>query len=160
MIFVSVGMQMPFDRLCQAVDAWAGDNGRDDVFMQIGETDWRPSNVEYTELIDPSSFKARVRESTLLVMHAGIGSIVTAFECGKPVLVMPRREHLHETRNDHQFATARKLVGLNGVVVAMDEIELVKRLDEMSIEEVPMSISKTASPELIEKIHAFVHGSK
>ena len=71
MIFVSVGMQMPFDRLCQAVDAWAGDNGRDDVFMQIGETDWRPSNVEYTELIDPSSFKARVRESTLLVMGPG-----------------------------------------------------------------------------------------
>lgn len=151
-------MQMPFDRLCKAVDQWAGARNRKDVFMQIGETDWCPSHVEYTALIDPAEFKERVKKASLLVMHAGVGSIVSAVEHGKPILVMPRRERLHETRNDHQFATVHKLEGLNGVVVALDEHELVKKLDEIDSIDAPPPMSATASPELIETIRYFVHG--
>lgn len=158
MIFVTVGMQMPFDRLCKAVDEWAGKHGRQDVFMQIGSTDWRPRHVEFTTKLDPSEFDERVNQAQLLVIHAGIGSIVSAIECGKPILVMPRRMKLRETRNDHQVATVNKLKGMSGVAVAMDEHELAKELDDLEIDADIRPLSASASPELLDKIRSFIHG--
>jgi UDP-N-acetylglucosamine transferase subunit ALG13 len=63
-----------------------------------------------------------------------MGSILTALEFGKPIVVMPRRAHLGEHRTDHQWATVNHLGKDVGVVVAADEGELLKqlaRLDEL-----------------------------
>ena len=49
---------------------------------------------------------------TAIVAHAGMGTILTALEIGKPLLVMPRRAALGEHRNDHQLATARRFADL------------------------------------------------
>lgn len=157
MIFVTVGMQMPFDRLCQAIDQWAGESGRDDVFMQIGATDWRPSHVPFTTKVAPDEFNARISEADLLVMHAGIGSIVSAVECGKPILVMPRRMKFRETRNDHQVATANRLSGMESIQVAMDEDELILKLKQFKAVTQPDPIEAHAAPELIERIRSFIH---
>jgi len=59
-----------------------------------------------------------------------MGTIITALELDKPILVMPRRGDLGETRNDHQLATARRLHALGLIEVALDEAELRSRLDE------------------------------
>ena len=53
MIFVTVGHQMPFDRLIAAVDAWAGARGRSDVFAQIGTTSLRPASFNAATTFDP-----------------------------------------------------------------------------------------------------------
>ena len=108
MILVTVGAQMPFDRLVRTVDDWAGRAGRSDVFAQIGHTRWRPRHLQWTAFIEPDEFRARAREAAVLVAHAGTGSILTALELGRPILVMPRRADLRETRNDHQIATATR----------------------------------------------------
>ena len=105
MIFVTVGAQMPFDRLVKAVDQWAASQGRGDV-AQIGSTDYRPSAIQWTRFLDPEKFKHRFETAKVVVAHAGTGSIITALQLGKPILVMPRRANLRETRNDHQVATA------------------------------------------------------
>jgi UDP-N-acetylglucosamine transferase subunit ALG13 len=52
-IFVTVGAQMPFDRLVKAVDQWAGENGREDIYAQIGQSDYRPSNIQWTKFLKP-----------------------------------------------------------------------------------------------------------
>ena len=57
MIFVTVGAQMPFDRLITAVDQWAARHGRDDVFAQIGQNGAEPKHVEWTHLLDPSEVR-------------------------------------------------------------------------------------------------------
>jgi UDP-N-acetylglucosamine transferase subunit ALG13 len=62
-------------------------------------------------------FQARARNSSAIVSHAGIGSVLTAMEHGKPLVVMPRRADLREHRNDHQLATARWLEGKQGIWV-------------------------------------------
>lgn len=129
MIFVTVGSQMPFDRLVRAVDNWAGRTGRTDVFAQIGPRGHQPRNCQHENLLDPARFKAVLREASLVVAHAGMGSIITALEHGKPILVMPRRGDLAETRNDHQVATAKRFREIGAVLVAMDENELLSRLD-------------------------------
>ncbi len=38
MIFVTVGEQLPFDRLVRAVDEWAAASGKE-VFAQIGNSE-------------------------------------------------------------------------------------------------------------------------
>ena len=156
MIFVSVGMQMPFDRMCRAVDDWAAKHERSDVFMQIGETKWSPAHCEYERMISPSDFRGRIEKSSLLVMHAGIGSIVTGIECGVPMILMPRQARLKETRNDHQTATLNRLGHLPGITVAKDEHELVRELETHRFGEKPIQMGPDASPELISKLREFI----
>ncbi len=137
MIFLTVGTQLPFDRLVKALDSWAGARGRSDIFGQIadpGPEGYRPKNFPFTANVPPADFQQRCRDAALIVAHAGMGSLITAMTFGKPILVMPRRGHLNEHRNDHQFATAEKLGNRPGVAVALDEAELAAKLDAMAAE--------------------------
>ncbi len=159
MIFVTVGSSTRFDRLIRAVDGWAGLRGRTDVFAQIGHTDYKPRNIESVQLLDPTEFRNRVNAADLIVAHAGMGSIITALEIGKPILIMPRRASLQETRNEHQVATAVQFAKRDGVVVAMDESELASKLDHSETFELRTKLSSEASPELISTIRDFIESS-
>lgn len=131
MIFVTVGAQMPLDRMIRTVDEWAGLRQRNDVFAQIGPTDYAPRYIEHSRFITPEQFHEYVEMADTIVAHAGMGTIITAVERRKPILVMPRRSDLDETRNDHQIATARQFGSIRLVEVAMDERELLAKLDTM-----------------------------
>ncbi len=159
MIFVTVGAQMPFDRLVRAVDSWAGRAGRSDVFAQIGPTDWRPENLRFERFLAPPVFREKVAAASAVVAHAGMGSILTALELGKPILVMPRRGDLRETRNDHQVATAERLAELGRVHAAYDENQLTAMLDRIDDMVSTGSIRGHASDELLDTIRTFIHGS-
>jgi len=159
MILVTVGAQMPFDRMTRAVDAWAGARDRHDVFAQIGETDFVPSHIDWTPFLEPDEFKNKVRQADILVAHEGMGSILTALESGKPILVMPRRGDLRETRNDHQIATARRFLELGSIQVAFDEDELASKLDLLETMPASETISPWASPELLAGIQTFMTAS-
>lgn len=129
MIFVTVGSQMPFDRLVQAVDAWAGAHPELQVVAQVGRGAAPTAHVQRHEVLDPAAFQAFVREAALLVAHAGMGSVLTGLELGKPMLLMPRLGDLRETRNDHQVATLKWLQGKPGVHAAFDVPELTLALE-------------------------------
>lgn len=160
MILVTVGAQMAFDRLTRTVDAWAAERARSDVFAQIGPTDWRPSHIEWTQFLEPEEFRGKVEQADLLIAHAGMGSIITAMEAGKPILVMPRRGDLRETRNDHQIATARRFLEMGRVAVAFDEEELKTKLDELDTVRAGQTISRWASDELIDGLRTFIQSPK
>lgn len=131
MIFVTVGTQGPFDRMIRAIDEWATRHGREDVFAQIGRDAWRPKTIEWVASLDAVEFKRRVEAAQVVVSHAGMGTILTALELGKPVLIMPRRAALGEQRNDHQVATVKKLGALQLATVANDEVELADWLEKL-----------------------------
>ena len=156
MIFVSVGMQMPFNRLCKAIDDWAEQHGRNDIFMQIGDTDWQPKYCRFENMISPTEFRKHIETASLLVMHAGIGSIVTGMECGVPMLLMPRLASLRETRNEHQTATAEQMKNLPGITIAKDEYELAQKLANLDLNEKPPPMGSDASPNLIRTIRQFI----
>jgi UDP-N-acetylglucosamine transferase subunit ALG13 len=157
-IFVTVGAQAPFDRLIRAVDEWAVARGRSDVFAQIGSTDFLPKSISAKKFMDPLEFRKCVETADVIVAHAGMGSIITALECGKPIIVMPRRGSLKETRNDHQVATASYLSKHGRVTVAMDEEELIGKLDNVGSPQEMERISQHASPRLIATIRNFIEG--
>jgi UDP-N-acetylglucosamine transferase subunit ALG13 len=153
-IFVTVGGQIPFDRLVRAVDEWAAARDRTDVFAQIGPTDFRPRHIEAVEFLSPEEFRHKVEEARAMVAHAGMGSIITALETGTPLLVMPRRADRHETRNDHQVSAATRFQS-RGIMVAFDEKELWERLDALDSVQKPERISNEASPRLIGVLREF-----
>lgn len=158
MILVTVGAQMPFDRLVGAVDTWAEQRGRDDVFAQVGPGSRKPRHIEWCEFLDPAAYRERCTAADAIVAHAGMGSILTALELGKPLLIMPRRGDLRETRNDHQVATARRFSGKCGVSVALDERELPAKLDTLGTLAAGERIAPFASTELLEAVREFING--
>ena len=158
MIFVTVGSADPFDRLIRAVDEWAGTRGRKDVFAQIGNSRYEARHIEAVQFLSPSEFRERVRAAHLIVAHAGMGSIITALEAGKPIIVMPKWAKLGEHRNDHQVATAKRFGRKQGIIVANDENDLVSKLDREQLLSAPATVLSGASPELISVVRTFING--
>ncbi|UJR80256.1 glycosyltransferase [Sandaracinus amylolyticus] len=156
MIFVTVGAQMPFDRMVKAVDEWAAARKRADVFAQIGPADYVPRHVKWTRFLEPDDFLARYREASVIVAHAGTGSILQALELGKPILVMPRRAALRETRNDHQVATAERFQSLGRVPVAWDATDLAQALDRIDGLSSEKTLGPYASTQLITRLRRFL----
>jgi UDP-N-acetylglucosamine transferase subunit ALG13 len=159
MIFVTVGSDIPFDRLIRSVDLWAKERKRGDVFAQIGRGGWEPEFISYSHLLDPADFKKRLAASRVVVGHAGMGTILSALQHAKPVLVMPRRGSLGETRNDHQLATARQLQATGRIGVAFDETEMTEMLDRVDELASGPSISPYASPHLTSALREFIHSA-
>jgi exopolysaccharide biosynthesis glucuronosyltransferase PssE len=157
-IFVTVGTQLTFDRLIAAVDEWAGSSGRE-VFAQIGPTRLEPRHLDYAQFVSPGECRERMLTADAIVAHAGMGTILTALEMGKPLLVMPRRAAFGEHRNDHQLATAHRFAELGRVKVAFDETELPQRLDELGRVTLQPCISAHAPDEFISALRAFILGA-
>jgi len=159
MILVTVGTQLPFDRMIRTIDAWAARRTRADVFAQIGPTDYRPQNIEFVPFLDADVCRKLIATCDAVVSHAGMGSILTALEMGKPIVVMPRRAELGEHRNDHQVATVRRLTVHGRIFAAMDEHQLVERLEHLDELTTAARTTAMARPQLLKTLATFVeHG--
>lgn len=156
MIFVTVGSQVRFDRFIGAVDEWAAQRGRPDVFAQIGNAKYIPNHIRFTAFLDPAEFNTLIEQARLVVAHAGIGSILSALELGKPIVVMPRRAKFCEQRNDHQVATAKYFEEQRRVIVAYETQSLGEKLDYALTLPSSERIGNEASPQLISAIRSFL----
>ena len=126
MIFVTVGNMDPFDRLVRAVDHWVLTNPNSEkIVAQIGDGQYVPANFEYVRRMSPDDFETHFREARLVVSHAGMGTIITALELGKPIIVVPKRAALGEQRNEHQLATIRHFRRSQLMMVAETESDLI-----------------------------------
>ncbi|MBT8154563.1 hypothetical protein KMP13_11760 [Epibacterium ulvae] len=168
MIFLTVGTQLPFDRLAQAMDDWCAQNARTDirVFGQLGHLNgdsYRPRHFEWAEKISPDTFNTRVKEARVVVGHAGMGSIITAMSFRKPTVIMPRRAHLGEHRNDHQYATMARFKSRSGIFAVEDSPMLAQRLDlllttpDTAAGEVGNGVAPFAEDRLIQRLSTFIH---
>ncbi len=164
MIFLTVGTQLPFDRLVRGVDAWASARGRSDVFGQIanpGPGGFHPTAFKWTENVTPAEFQARCQQATLIVAHAGMGSLISAMTHARPILIMPRQAALGEHRNDHQLATADRLKDRPGVFVAADEAALSDMLDRLAsptVQAGTATLRPFADDQLIAAVRAAIMG--
>jgi UDP-N-acetylglucosamine transferase subunit ALG13 len=135
-LFLTVGTQLPFDRLIRAVDHWAGDNPNHalNLFGQIGpvgRTNHVPQNFEWTEFLAPEAFSERFASATHILSHAGMGTIISAMVAGKPITILARRASLGEQRNDHQLATVQNFQTKPGIHIAPDEAAVGPAIEAM-----------------------------
>jgi len=125
MIFLTVGTMFPFDRLIRAVDA-AVEQGviEEKVIAQIGRGSVKPKNMYFKELLPEDDYEQYISEASVVISHAGIGTIITALNHHKPLLVMPRMKCYKECVNDHQVTTARQFEKHGFVLAAYEAAQL------------------------------------
>lgn len=131
MIFVTVGSQLPFDRLIKAVDEWASNKKDIKIFAQIGLSNYKPQNIEFCNTMTPDEYNNYLGRADFIIAHAGMGTIISALESCKPLLLMPRLASQGEHRNDHQLSTANRFSHFNSIKVVDDELELSIMMSEL-----------------------------
>jgi len=140
MIYVTVGTHMvaTFDRLLAAMDEIAKDLS-EPVFAQIGPTSFIPQHMQSADYLPYGEAMRRLREATLIISHAGIGTTLLARRYGKRLILVPRAASLGEHFNDHQVEIARRLEGRPGVRVVPNPADLKSAVLELLAESPPSS---------------------
>lgn len=123
MIFCTIGTQAPFDRFLKIVDEVAADLD-EEVIAQVYKSNYDAKNIKTINFLPPDEFQKLFSSARMIVAHAGMGTIISAMQQQKPIIVFPRIAKLGEHRNEHQLATAEKMKELGYVYVANDAEEL------------------------------------
>ena len=122
-IFVVTGTQLPFDRLIKILDEIAPEL-HEEIVAQVNGSQYLPRHVNTIDILPPDEFDRLFSQARLIVAHAGIGTIISAMQYQKPIIIFPRIAALGEHRNEHQLATATKMKEAGWVYVATDKDEL------------------------------------
>lgn len=153
MIFVTVGTQLPFPRLIEAMDKLAG-RISEPVLAQTGVA-CAAKNL----IVEPVMTEARYRKvlglSRLVVSHAGIGTVIAARDAEKPLILVPRRAELGEHRNDHQIGTVRELLGRQGIQAVWNTDDLADLVTQEDFVP-PVAASGPALDGLVTRLRSFI----
>ncbi len=155
-IFLTIGSMFPFDRLVRAMDDWAGTVWQGEILAQIGAGSYEPRHMRWVRELGFDDYNAAVSAADVIVAHAGMGSVITAGDKGKPIVLLPRRAAFDEHTNDHQIDTAAWLRTRPGIYVAETERELGARVTEALAAEAGAGALDTAAPaEFLARLRAF-----
>ena len=160
MIFATVGTQLPFPRLMQALNDLAPKLS-DPIIAQTGTEpqDW--PNLDQRQSLAPQEFSALFNGARVIVAHAGIGTILSAKRWCKPLILLPREHALGEHRNDHQYATMARFQARSGIFAVEDGDALSAQLDHLTRAdqqaEAGNGVSPYAEDRLIQRLNAFIH---
>ena len=153
MIFATIGTQAPFDRFVKMLDELCA-NFDEEVIVQTINSEYKPKNIKCVDFLTPDIFAEYFSKARLVISHAGMGTILSALQQDKPIIVVPRLASLGEHRNDHQMATAMRMNELGYVYVAYDkkQLECLMGLDLKPLKH----IGEVASSSLCENLIAFI----
>jgi beta-1,4-N-acetylglucosaminyltransferase len=127
-IFVTVGLMVGFERLIKKMDEIAKEID-EKVIMQIGYTKYLPKNSEYFKFKEVKEIQKMYLDASLIVSHAGVGSIMTALELNRPIIIVPRRKKYGECIDNHQMDIAKELENNKRIKVIYDVNELNAIID-------------------------------
>lgn len=106
---------------------------KDEVFAQIGQSDYQPKNYKYKAFIDAGEYENLVNSSDLIITHGGTGAIVKALKAEKQTIAVPRQCRYKEHEDDHQFqivdffATNKYILKVEDIAELELKIEEIKR---------------------------------
>jgi UDP-N-acetylglucosamine transferase subunit ALG13 len=88
-----------------------------------------------------------------------MGTIISALDHGKKLLLLPRLADMGEHRNDHQLATAKKFAHFSNIEIAKDVNELPAKMSELITQGIDDTavVKTTVSEGLISAIKNFVN---
>lgn len=150
MIFVAVGTQkFQLNRLLKKVDDLI-ERGviTEEVFAQIGQSDYKPKHYKYDEFLGKEDFEKAISECSILVTHSGVGTIISGLSKEKPIVVFPRLARYGEHVDDHQLQIAQTFHDLNYVIICNDYDDLgiiIKKSKEQKFEKYQSSRNRMVS---------------
>ena len=80
-IFITLGSQkFQFNRLLIAVDKLSekGTLDAEDIFAQIGHSDYLPQRYNYKRFLDRDEFSNEMEKADIVITHGGTGAIIGA----------------------------------------------------------------------------------
>lgn len=131
-IFITLGSQkFQFNRLLKAVDELCkkGTIDADDVFAQIGYSDYLPKNFNYKKFLDRDEFSKEMGKADIVITHGGTGAIIGAVKKGKKVIAVPRLAKYGEHVDDHQLQLIKQFDDLNLICPCRDTNELAEAIE-------------------------------
>jgi len=133
MIFVTIGSAVEgieFTRLIKKMDEIAA-RIDEEVIMQIGTVPYEPQNAKYFRYTSFQDNLTYFQKASLVVGHAGTGTILNALRFQVPIVVVPRKHEYGEHVDDHQVELAQRLVGNELIKVVYDMEDLETAVKEM-----------------------------
>lgn len=133
MIFVTLGSQkFQFNRLLIEIDRLV-DEGKinEEVFAQIGYSDYKPKNYRYKEFLDRDEFNTLLTKCNILLTHGGTGAIIGAVKKEKKVIAAARLAKFGEHVDDHQMQIISEFKELNFIEAIYDMNDLKNVLNEV-----------------------------
>ncbi len=124
MIFVTLGTQkFQMNRLVKAIDELS-EKGivKDEFLIQTGASTYKPKHCKYVDFMDQKEYAENINKCSLLITHAGVGTIITGKNAGKPVIVVPRLNKYGEHVDDHQKEIADAFSN-KGCVLSCENVE-------------------------------------
>ncbi|QIO24113.1 glycosyltransferase [Haloarcula sp. JP-L23] len=124
MMFATVGTRPDgFDRLIRQIDSIAVDFD-EPIRAQIGAGEYVPEDIDWFRFTSEEEIHELYRTATVVIAHAGAGTLLTALSYGKPIVVLPRREQHGDHNDDHQTELANALSERAEVFVVHETSEL------------------------------------
>ena len=115
MVFVSLGTQdKPFNRIIDYVISLKENLKEiksEKIIIQLGQTKLLKSDIERIksleniiiyDMLKPEKMKDIIKDSDIIITHAGVGTIMECLEMGKEIIVVPRKVENLEHVNNHQ----------------------------------------------------------
>lgn len=160
MIFVTLGSQkFQFNRMLVEIDRLI-EKGKitDEVFAQIGASDYKPKNFKYKDFLTQDEFKDYMKNANLVITHAGTGAIVTALKNDKLVIAIPRLARFGEHVDNHQIQIIDEFKELNFIEPVYEIEQLSDALELVKKNKYNKYISNTKN--IIRDIEGFIEGEK
>lgn len=151
MIFITLGSQkFQFNRLLKAVDEL---NLKEEIFAQIGYSDYIPKTFKYKRFMDRNEFSSYINKSDIIITHGGTGAIMGALKKGKKVIAIPRLSEYGEHVDDHQLQIIEEFKELN-LLYSCEDMDIKKALNIVKIKDFKKYKSNTET--IINSIENFI----
>lgn len=156
MIFVTVGSQkFQFNRLLKEIDKLIEEKKiTEEVFAQIGYSDYLPKNYKYKSFLDRNEFANIMSKCDKVITHGGTGAIIGAVKCGKKVIAVPRLAKFGEHVDNHQLQIVEQFENMNFIEYVENEDELGKNI--ININKKKFEKYKSNTFEIINSIEEFI----
>ena len=153
MIFVTLGSQkFQFNRLLKAVDEL---DTEEEIFAQIGYSDYKPQHYKYKEFLDREEFDAWEEKADIVITHGGTGAIIGAVKKGKKVIAVPRLAKYGEHVDDHQIQLIKQFKDLNLIYACVDG-DLQRALEV--VKNTTYNEYKSNTDKIIKSLEEFIEG--
>lgn len=134
MIFITLGSQkFQFNRLLKEIDLLVEKRIiNDDVFAQVGASDYTPKNFNFKYYLDQNEFKEKMNSASLIITHAGTGAIITGLKNQKKIIAVPRLAKYGEHVDDHQLQIVNSFMQANLIFSVNDITELKNKIVDIN----------------------------